>query len=75
MGDGCGVDGDFGKVTSQAKGRLALFFVGDFVFWFWVGGGLEGHGGYEYVHHDEVADASAHDEEVEDLVGTEVFVF
>lgn len=49
--------------------------MGDFVFWFWVGGGLEGHGGYEYVHHDKVADASAHDEEVEDLVGTEVFVF
>lgn len=32
------------------------------------------HGGYEYVHHNEVADASAHDEEVEDLVGAEVFV-
>ena len=36
---------------------------------------LDWHGGYEYVHHDKVADASAHDEEVEDLVGAEIFVF
>ena len=42
---------------------------------FLLSGALDWHGGYEYVHHDEVADASAHDEEVEDLVGAEVFVF
>ena len=30
--------------------------------------------GYEGVHHDIVAEASGHDEEMEDLVGTEVLV-
>lgn len=35
---------------------------------------LERHRGYEYIHHNEVADASAHDKEVEDLMRAEIFM-